>query len=163
VRRPNRTRLLELPVPLRLDWKLRFPRMQVHGTFGDCQAYTKTTGGSLAGHVNMIKRPENMRQIRLRKPRPTIPYSHRVRGSGVPELREVFSLTSIVMFSPGRLCDWEKLSRVGNSRSYGVQKNRFDLNLILVPALPPLGMSFLLAFLETGTGTGPNLRIKVER
>jgi hypothetical protein len=37
---------------------------------------------------------------------------------------------------------------VGNSRSSGVQRSRFDLNLILAPARRPLGMTFLLAFLE---------------
>ena len=93
MRRPNRARSLELPVPLRLDWKLRFSPHAGARHVRRLPGLHQTTGGSLAGHVNTIKRPENMRQIRLRNPRPTIPYPHRERRSGVPELREVFSLT----------------------------------------------------------------------
>ena len=50
-----------------------------------------------------------------------------------------------------------------NSISCGVQKSRFDPNLILVPAQRPPGISFLLAFLESGADTGLSLGIKAGR
>lgn len=62
----------------------------------------------------------------------------------------------------GRRCDWEELSKAANSKLSGVQKNRSVLNLILVRAPRLLGMSFLPAFLESGTATGLDLRIDVD-
>src|SRR5271169_901628 len=63
---------------------------------------------------------------------------------------------------PGRRCDSERLSKVDNSRSSGVQKDRFAPNRTLVPAPRPRGMRFLRVSIKSGTGTGPNRRTKVE-
>jgi ABC-type branched-subunit amino acid transport system substrate-binding protein len=62
----------------------------------------------------------------------------------------------------GRQCGWEKLSKVDNSRSSGVQKNPFDRNLILDHAQQRLGTNFSLGFSVSGMGTGLSLRTEVE-
>jgi hypothetical protein len=55
-----------------------------------------------------------------------------------------------------------KLPRAENSRSFGVQKNRFDPNLIPLPVLQLPGTKLSLSFSKSGMGTGRSLLIEIE-